>query len=129
MEEKRVIIKAMIKKSEEKLESADVLYKNAIYDDCASRAYYAVYHALAAILYSKNLEFSSHSQTIGAFNKEFVHTGILPKYFTKKIKSLYDYRESGDYDINSNITRDIASDSIETAVEVLNAIKSYLKEH
>lgn len=89
---------------------------------------YAVYHALTAVLYLKDLEFSSHSQTMGAFNKEFVHTALFPKYFTKKIKSLYDYRESGDYDINSNITKEIASECLNTASEVIEAIHKYLLE-
>jgi uncharacterized protein (UPF0332 family) len=128
MEEKREIINSMIKKSEDKLESANVLFQNAIYDDCASRVYYAVYHVLVAVLYSKDLEFSSHSQTIGAFNKEFVHASIFPKYFTKKIKSLYDYRESGDYDVNSNITKEIASECLDTASEVVSTISTHLQE-
>jgi uncharacterized protein (UPF0332 family) len=128
MEERREVIDAMLKKSEEKLESAKILFHNFVYDDCASRAYYAVYHALTAVLYLKDLEFSSHSQTMGAFNKEFIHTALFPKHFTKKIKSLYDYRESGDYDVNSNITKEIASECLNTASEVIDAIHKYLLE-
>ena len=128
MEERREVIYAMLKKSEDKLESAKILFHNFVYDDCASRAYYAVYHALTAVLYLKDLEFSSHSQTMGAFNKEFIHTALFPKHFTKKIKSLYDYRESGDYDVNSNISKEIASECLNTASEVIDAINKYLLE-
>jgi uncharacterized protein (UPF0332 family) len=39
MEERREVIYAMLKKSEDKLESAKILFHNFVYDDCASRAY------------------------------------------------------------------------------------------
>lgn len=65
---------------------ANIALTNDQYDDAVSRSYYAVFHAISALLFTKGLSFSSHSQTIGAFNKEFVRTDIFPKYYSKKFK-------------------------------------------
>lgn len=66
------VIKAMFSKSREKLETAQIDFDNGRHNDSVSRSYYAVFHAISAVLLSKGLHFSSHGQTIGAFNKEFI---------------------------------------------------------
>ena len=122
------ILKLMIEKAESKLEMANIALTNDQYDDAVSRSYYAVFHAISALLFTKGLSFSSHSQTIGTFNKEFVRTDIFPKYYSKKIQTLFDERQTGDYDIRSDIDAIVAKDSIEFAKEVLDSAKSYLEK-
>ena len=58
------ILKLMIEKAESKLETANIALTNHQYDDAVSRSYYAVFHAISALLFTKGLSFSSHSQTI-----------------------------------------------------------------
>ncbi len=116
----------MIAKAEEKLRSANTNLQNEQYDDSASRSYYAVYHSICAVLTTKGLEFSSHSQTLGAFNKDFIKTGIFNKKYSKWIQSLFVLRESGDYDIRSDIDKSKAEKALTMASEILNVIKEYL---
>lgn len=65
------ILKAMIHKAEEKLEVARKDFEMGYYGDATSRAYYAVFHAISAVLAKHGLTFSSHAQTIGTFNCMF----------------------------------------------------------
>ncbi len=120
------ILKLIIEKAESKLEMANIALTNDQYDDAVSRSYYAVFHAISALLYTKGFSFSSHSQTIGAYNKEFDRTEIFPKNYSKKIQTLFDERQTGDYDIRSDIDEVVANDSIEFAKEVIDGAKSYL---
>jgi uncharacterized protein (UPF0332 family) len=120
------ILKLMIEKSESKLAMANIAFINNQYDDSVSRSYYSVFHAISALLFTKDLSYSSHSQTIGAFNKEFIKTEIFPKYYSKKIQTLFDERHTGDYDIHSDIDVVTANDSIEFAKEFIENAKSYL---
>ena len=122
------ILALMIAKAEDKFETANLDFQNKKYDDAVSRSYYAVFHVISAALFTRNLSFASHSQTIGAFNKEFIKSGIFPKSYSKKIQTLFDERQSGDYDIRSNIDEMIAKESIDFAKEVLDKIKTYLNE-
>ena len=93
-------VNAILTKAESKLKTAKLNFENEQYDDAASRAYYGAYHAISALLFSKGLVFSSHSQTIGAFNKEFVKTDIFPRESTKIMQNLFDDRQTGDYDFD-----------------------------
>lgn len=126
MDEKEHIISSMILKAQEKMQSAKLLFANGIYDDSVSRAYYAAFHAVSAVLFLNGFSFSSHSQTIGAFNREFVRTEIFPAHFSKSLHFLFDKRESGDYDIDKSIDEKIATQCLKEAEDILSSIQSYL---
>ena len=120
------VIKAMLSKAAEKLKTARIDFDNDRYDDSVSRAYYAVYHAISAVLLSKGFHFSSHGQTIGAFNREFVKTKEFPALFTKVIEKLFNERQTGDYDFESYIDADVAREDLEYAEGILKACEEYL---
>lgn len=120
------VIKAMLSKAREKFITARIDFDNARYDDSVSRAYYAAYHAISAVLLSRGLHFSSHGQTIGAFNKEFVKTKVFPALFIKAIEKLFNERQTGDYDFESHIDADVARDDLEHAEDILDSCEEYL---
>lgn len=120
------VIKMMLIKARAKLTTAKTNFDNEQYDDAVSRAYYGVFHAVSAVLLSKGLHFSSHSQTIGSFNKEFVKTGKFPASFSKIIKKLFEERQTGDYDIQSYLDADIAEEDLDEAEKILGACEKYL---
>jgi len=86
MTEKKYEVASIYKKALEKIETAQLLLKNLRNDDAVSRAYYAVFHGISAVLLSKGIAFSSHSQVIGVFNREFVKTGVFPADFSKRFR-------------------------------------------
>jgi uncharacterized protein (UPF0332 family) len=116
-------------KAESKLESAKTNLAYSQYDDVVSRAYYSTFHAISAILLTKDLSFSSHSQTLGSFNKEFIKTTLLPKQYGRWAYKLFEFRETGDYDIDANIDESLANESISIATEILASIKKYIEEN
>lgn len=122
------VIKAMLSKAHEKLKTALIDFDNKRYDDSVSRSYYAVYHAISAVLLSKGLHFSSHGQTIGAFNREFVKIKKFPAVFTKMIEKLFNERQTGDYDFESYIDEDIAQEDLTHAEDILKSCEEYLKK-
>jgi uncharacterized protein (UPF0332 family) len=100
------------------------MYDFKRYDDAVSRAYYAVFHALSAALLSKGLSFSSHGQVIGAFNREFVKTGIFPRSTSSLIQALFDDRQTGDYGICSEIDRTIARRHLAVAARLIKSARN-----
>ncbi len=121
-----LVIQEMLAKSDEKMKAAQVLLDNAIYDDSASRSYYAVFHAISAVLFSKNLVFSSHKETIGSFNKEFIKTSIFVKNTSLMIEKLFRSRQSGDYDIKVCIDKETACERLDYARQILSSCREYL---
>ncbi len=118
----------IMSKSRQTLDDADVLYKRGSYDSAASLAYYAVFHAIQALLLTKGFAFSKHAQVKGAFNKEFIHTGIFPKNFTKIVESLFKDRHIGDYEYGEHIDKEKARKDILDSKVMVKAIAGYLKK-
>jgi len=52
-------IKSLIERARKYLKSAEVLLENKDYESCVSRAYYAMFYSVEAVLLTRNLSFSS----------------------------------------------------------------------
>lgn len=123
----RATIAEIMQRAEEKLVAAKVLLKNRLWSDASSRAYYASFHAISAVLLSIGLRFKSHGQVIGGFNKHFVQKGIFPPEYGKRLTKIFRDRESGDSRANTEIADQIASEDFQFADEIVQACKGYLK--
>lgn len=74
----RDLAMARLERAKEELASAQFNYENKQYFVANNRAYYAIYRAMCACLALEFKAFKKHGQTIGAFNKDFIHVGIFP---------------------------------------------------
>ena len=120
-------LRTILEQAEGKLRAAGLLLDGGAWGDAASRAYYAAFHAVSAALLSKGLTFSSHSQVIGAFNKQFVHSQIFPNHFTTWLTRLYEDRQSGDYDLTPGLTEAETRQDVEDARQIVDAVRRFLK--
>ena len=119
-------INIIMTKAKNTLKIAKQLYEQNYYNDSISRAYYAVFHSLQAILLTLGLSFSKHSGVIGAFNKEFIHKDIFPKDFHKMTDLLFRDRQIGDYGYEEKLNSDDAKQDITNAEIIIEAINRYL---
>lgn len=120
-------ILAQFAAAQRKLEGAQSARDCGFYEDAVSRSYYAAFHAVTAALASKGLSYSSHGQTIGAFNKEFVHTGRLPKEAYFKLQRLFEDRHIGDYSATRTMDGAIADRDIGDAKWLLEHCRALLE--
>ena len=116
---------ALLAAATAKLKAADLLLADGFADDAASRAYYAVFHAVSALHLANGNTFSSHAQLIGRFNKDFVRTGRLPAEFTKIVTRLFQDRQLGDYALDS-ISLEQAAQDIDDARRIIATIDDQL---
>ncbi len=105
-------VTALLSKAERTLDGAKSAFANEFYDDSSSRAYYAAFHSASAALAATGLYFSSHGQVIGAFNREFVKTGISPAEAFQKLRRLFEHRQVGDYSATVFIDRQTAEQDL-----------------
>ena len=120
------VLRAMMGKAREKLASSKLELVNRLAGEASSRAYYAVFHALTAVLASKGLSLSSHAETLGAFNREFVKTGVFPIETTRKLQRLFEDRQMADYDWANTVDSQTASEDVAEAEGILEACEAYL---
>lgn len=123
----RAEIDAVLQKAAEKLRVAEILVAAGAWEDAASRAYYAAFHAISALHLSRGNAFSSHAQVIGRFNKDFVRAGVFPSTFTATLTRLFEDRQSGDYDLVGVITEEEARNDVNEARRILQEINVYLR--
>jgi uncharacterized protein (UPF0332 family) len=121
-------LQMMMQKATRSVSAARRLVKEGDYDFGSSRAYYAAFYAMEAILLTKNLSFSKHSAVIGSFNQHFLKTAIFPKEFSRLISRLFRQRHLGDYEFELSIGKDEALENLNYAERIIKNIASFLIE-
>ena len=117
----------MLARADEKLRAARVDLDAGLPGDASSRAYYAAYHAITAVLAHAGKSFSSHAQALGAFNREFVKPGAFPPDTFRKIQRLFEDRQTADYDWNVSLDRETALEDVTAADWLVGACREYLR--
>jgi len=107
--------------------AAKTLLENQLYEDCVSRAYYAVLHAAKAALVTTGVEPESHSAVRRLFGLHLVKTGKIEKDFAKILTAEQEDREIGDYDIHIEIEQDTAQKRVLDAEKFVERINNFLQ--
>ncbi len=97
------------------------------YRGAANRSYYAIFHAMRAVLAYDGIDMRHHSGVISEFRKRYLKTEILDKELSKTISDLFDIRTDCDYDDFFIVTQEEILIQVERAATFLNAIREYLK--
>lgn len=114
----------LLEKAKQSLNAAKLLQSSNFSDYAASRAYYAMFYTVEALLLGKNLSFSSHAAVISAFGREFVKTGIIPQEFHRLLINAQDLRNTGDYGELNAVTPEQSQEQIDNAETLLQLIEN-----
>lgn len=97
-EERSALVSYRINKSKAVLKEAVDVARLKHWNLAVNRLYYAIFHICSAILLSKGYSARTHSGVIQIMMKEFVKTDILSKKDGSLISTLFNMRNTGDYD-------------------------------
>lgn len=75
-----------------------------------------------------NLKTSKHTGVISIFDKEFVHTGKIDKYYSKIFHKTFDARQVGDYKEFEELSTEDAAKFVKFAEEFLEGIKKFMDQ-
>ena len=120
------LAKIRLENSEECLKAAETLLNNSDYKGAANRSYYAIFHALRAVLVFDNFDSKKHSGIISTFNKLYIKTGKFDKEISRIISSAFDVRTDSDYNDFFIISKDSVINQINEARKVVETIKAFL---
>ncbi len=129
VEQRKNLILYRLKNAQEKLESAQLLFKNGNYKDSVSRSYYAMFTGIRAILAKDGIDYSKHSGVIAYFQKGYIKTEIFDKKYSKYVQNGYQVRNSNDYDDFYIVSVTETQEQIEKAEELIKIIKKYLQSY
>ena len=101
--------------------------KNGELEDAVSRAYYAMFHAARAILFSKGLKAKTHRGTISLFGEKIVKEGILSEEFADMFRKAFDLRQKSDYELYAELNVELVKEVIKNAGKFVEKIKELLE--
>lgn len=122
-------LRAMLKKAQQKLAAARKDMEFGFFGDASSRAYYAAFHAVSAVLAYHGLAFSSHAQTLATFNREFIKTAIFPANTFRKLQRLFEDRQLADYDWTRDVDETTARKDLDNTQWLVGACVKYLEKN
>lgn len=127
LEEIRQNIQLEMEAGNEALEAARSLVEKGLYRSAMSRAYYALFHHIKALLYTQGLEPKSHEELEHLFGLHFVKSGKVDIKSAKLLARLQKYRERSDYGLVTVFTKEDLEQELKEVEEFLADIQRYLK--
>jgi uncharacterized protein (UPF0332 family) len=122
-EERRIIVKLELEKATNTMTQIPELQKLGYWDNIANRLYYAVFHAVNALLIREGLEINRHKSSHALFSLHYIKTGKLPAEFGRLYNNLQTMREKSDYNCFYNVTEAEIAEGIELAGKFIAAAK------
>ena len=113
--------------AQEDLESSILLLEKDQYKSAANRSYYAIFHAMRAVLALNNIDSKRHSGIISSFQRLYIKKGIFDKDYSKIITDSFKIRSDSDYDDFYIVSKDKVKEQILNAEKFIEVVKKYLK--
>lgn len=120
--------KALLRKAERYIKSAELLFQDKDYSSAASRLYYAMFYCAEAVLLTKGITSSSHKGVVAAFGKHFVKTGVFPQHLHAWLREAFDKRQIGDYESLPVLTEADVQDLLQKARQFMIDVEAYLRK-
>lgn len=124
---RKIAIDNELERMEESLRAAKALLDQNLYRDSISRAYYAVYHAACAVLFTKGLEAKSHGGIRSYFSLYFVKTGELDRKYQRLFSKMQKFREEADYESEMVFGEKDGQEIFEEASSFCGDMKKFIK--
>ena len=125
-DDKKALSEARFDHAKECLDAAKSLLASSNYKSAANRSYYAIFHAMRAVLAFDGIDMKHHSGVISEFRKLYIKTNIFDIKLSQIISVLFDIRTESNYDDFFIISKSEVQEQIENAEYFLTEIEKFL---
>lgn len=123
---RRALITYRIQRAYETLKEAEVMIRESFYNASVNRMYYACYYATVALLLKFDIQAQTHNGVKTMLGLHFISTGKLPLKIGKTFSTLFEKRQSGDYDDFVYCDREMVEDLYPQVQLFIDSIKEML---
>jgi len=127
-EERRVIVDQEMVKALKFLTDAEELARLEMWNVVANRAYYALYHAVMAMMVNDGFLPKTHSGLITEFGREYVITGKIDPKYSKVLSQMRSIRENCDYDVFYYTSKEEMEPVLITVRELIELINEWIND-
>lgn len=129
MEEKRRVNgNKLMEVAKRNLAEMTTMFENRHYYGTVNRAYYAMFHAVSALLILDGKRFKKHTGVITAFGRDYAKTGLISKEYSELLSKAFDARNKADYDVDMVIDQETAARYCKGAEELVALIDEFVTE-
>ena len=125
--ERKSLAKYRMERARECLKSADNLLTMGDYLAVLNRSYYAIFHAVRAILALDGIDRKKHSGVISCFQQNCVKTGMFDKKYSNIVQDAFEVRQESDYEDFYVISKEEAVVQLENAKQFIAVVTSYVE--
>lgn len=126
-DERTTLVTLELKKARETFEEITILTTANKWSGAANRLYYAVFHAINALLIHDGHITNTHKGSHAVFNLYYIKTGILPIEYGRLYNQLQTMREESDYNCVYEVEADELRERIEPAQKLIEEIERLVK--
>lgn len=125
-EERKLLVEFEVEKAHKLIDQFPILESTELWDTLANRVYYAVFHAVTALLIKNGLHAGSHQGVSVLFNKHFVKENLIDEKYGRLLARLENMREKSDYTCLFETTKEEVLPMIPQAKEMISIIENLI---
>jgi len=114
--------------AQEMLDVAEELLRNNHDNSACNRAYYGIFYAASALLYSKGKSYGKHSAVLAAFRQYFIKTGEFDKRWSDDYKVIMESRHTADYELYDTLEKEDVVVIVAKAQDFVEEVKKWLQK-
>lgn len=126
-EERKTLVTLELEKAKRTMAEVDSLLQGEFWNGVASRLYYAVFHAVSALLIHDKHQVNTHNGSHALFGLHYVKTGIFPVAYGKLYNQLQTLREQSDYNCIYDIDPEELTGKIQPAKQFIIDIERLIR--
>lgn len=125
-EERLSLVSNRVSRAFQTWEETKGIIQSGFWYAAANRMYYSCYYITSALLIKSGFNASTHNGVIRLFGQHFVSTGIVSNDLGRLFSSIYELRQSGDYDDWKQIEAKDILPLVNDVEEYIQTIKSLI---
>ena len=124
--ERSIIVSREIEKAERTFDDVLFCARENKWETAANRLYYALFHAMSALLVSDGHRVKSHRGVLAMFGEHYVRTGLFSKKDGALLSDLVIMRDNADYNCFFEADEEKLKPYLEPTRLLIEKIKQYI---
>lgn len=124
--ERQIVVNLELGKAKRTFDDMSFCLQEAKWEAAANRLYYALFHAVSALLISDGHNVKSHRGTMALFGEHYIRTGIFDRKDGALFSDLVIMRDNADYNCFFEATEEKLTPYIEPTRQLIAKIASYI---
>jgi uncharacterized protein (UPF0332 family) len=122
---RQALVRYRLEQADESLDSARLLLANGKLRPAVSRAYYAMFYAVLALLALRGRAISKHAGAVSLFDAEFVKNGVFDRDLSRWLHEAFDLRQRADYREMFAISQERVASLLGNAEDFVRAVNAH----